>query len=285
MDDTKLRLINAAGPIFARKGFEAASVREICQQAGANIAAVNYHFSDKQRLYVACLEHAQCSHDRESIPAEWPPGYPPRQMLHDFIHGMLADKLRDDRPRWHLELMMREMIEPTEACGEVVESFIRPMATRLRQILMQLSDIEHNFDDWSNRGWMLGFSIVAQVLFYYMNQPIIRHLIGPDRFAELNVDELADHMTHFCLAAMGQAPALTAANKHWQDPAEAAVVQRLIAEHGRPASAPCGDATESHHAHRAEGGRVDDQVHEMTDDSNDGRRETSVVQPSSGASP
>ena len=50
IDDTRQRLIDAAGTIFAEKGYEAASVRDICQQASANIAAVNYHFGSKENL-------------------------------------------------------------------------------------------------------------------------------------------------------------------------------------------------------------------------------------------
>ena len=48
---TKKRLIEAAGSLFADKGFKETTVRDICEQAGANVAAVNYHFGDKEKLY------------------------------------------------------------------------------------------------------------------------------------------------------------------------------------------------------------------------------------------
>ena len=48
---TRQRLLEAAGQVFAEQGFRAATVRDICQRAGANIAAVNYHFGDKEALY------------------------------------------------------------------------------------------------------------------------------------------------------------------------------------------------------------------------------------------
>ena len=53
--DLKARLLEAAGEEFAEKGFEAARVRSICERAGANLAAINYHFGDKERLYVEGL--------------------------------------------------------------------------------------------------------------------------------------------------------------------------------------------------------------------------------------
>ena len=44
MDDTRQKLIDVAGQTFSEKGFEATTVREVCQLAGVNIAAIHYHF-------------------------------------------------------------------------------------------------------------------------------------------------------------------------------------------------------------------------------------------------
>src|SRR5262249_60980207 len=45
--ETRRRVLEAAGPIFAAKGFEATTVREICARAGATVSAVTYHFPSK----------------------------------------------------------------------------------------------------------------------------------------------------------------------------------------------------------------------------------------------
>ena len=58
--DTKARIIEAAGQVFANKGFEAATIREICRLAQVNLAAINYHFGDKQRLYVGHVGDSRC---------------------------------------------------------------------------------------------------------------------------------------------------------------------------------------------------------------------------------
>ena len=57
-DLTKARLLESAGEEFAQKGFELARVRSICDRAGANLAAINYHFGDKEQLYVEVLREA-----------------------------------------------------------------------------------------------------------------------------------------------------------------------------------------------------------------------------------
>ena len=57
-DDPRDRILLAAGREFAEKGYEAATVRDICLAAGVNLAAVNYYFGDKKRLYTESVKHA-----------------------------------------------------------------------------------------------------------------------------------------------------------------------------------------------------------------------------------
>jgi TetR/AcrR family transcriptional regulator, regulator of cefoperazone and chloramphenicol sensitivity len=205
LDDTKTRLIDAAGEAFAERGYEAVGIREICQQADANVAAVNYHFGDKRGLYIACLRHAQSCRVDELSPPQWPADFPPADKLREFIRAMLESKLRSERPRWHLELMLREMVRPTDACREIVEDYIRPMAETLAGILQELFP----GSSWNRQSWLIGFSVVSQVLFYYVHQPVVRLLMGPEAFDSLSLEELTDHITRFCLAAIGQGPAVT----------------------------------------------------------------------------
>lgn len=54
-DATRDKLLEAAGRAFAERGYSAATVRDICKEAGANVAAVNYYFKDKLALYTEVL--------------------------------------------------------------------------------------------------------------------------------------------------------------------------------------------------------------------------------------
>src|ERR1035438_4000819 len=60
---TREKLIEAAGQVFAERGYHATTVREIVKRSGANIAAVNYHFGGKLGLYTEVLQQL----DRKSV--------------------------------------------------------------------------------------------------------------------------------------------------------------------------------------------------------------------------
>jgi AcrR family transcriptional regulator len=55
--DIKTKILESAGEIFADRGFRETTVREICRLAGLNLAAVNDHFGNKERLYLAVIRH------------------------------------------------------------------------------------------------------------------------------------------------------------------------------------------------------------------------------------
>lgn len=53
---TRAALLSTGRAVFARRGFDGASVREITSEAGANLGAITYHFGSKRGLYEAVLE-------------------------------------------------------------------------------------------------------------------------------------------------------------------------------------------------------------------------------------
>jgi AcrR family transcriptional regulator len=54
--ETKDKIMQAARALFSVKGYEGASVREIAAEAGVNIAAVNYHFTSKEKLFFLVID-------------------------------------------------------------------------------------------------------------------------------------------------------------------------------------------------------------------------------------
>jgi TetR/AcrR family transcriptional regulator, regulator of cefoperazone and chloramphenicol sensitivity len=196
-DATQERLLEAAEQVFAEKGFKAASIREICSLAGANVAAINYYFGDKERLYVEAVKYAHRGCTQGEPFPDWPDGTPAVDKLRDFIRVMVTRMLQPQSPA-SLSLMMREMAQPTAACIELVQDYIQPIADKLGGILAELlpeTPVRQHF--------LVAFSIVGQCLFYRHHRPVATLIIGEEEFAKLDVELVAKHITAFTLHALG----------------------------------------------------------------------------------
>lgn len=192
---TKTRIIDAAGEVFAEKGFAQATIREICKLADVNLAAINYHFGDKQKLYIEAVKSAHCEGEEDEpllIPAE----VPAEKKLYYFIEHMMTDMLDRESPTWHVELMMREMARPTLACSELVQSYIGPKFSILMSIIEEMVPATISL----SKKHLLAFSVVGQCLLYRFHRPIGKLLIGDEEFESLfDVSYLADHICEFSL--------------------------------------------------------------------------------------
>ena len=197
MDDTRQKLMNYAGEIFSAKGFESTTVREVCQAAGVNIAAIHYHFGDKERLYLECVKHAHCQHGM--IDFDWPNGTSSQEKLTTMVTHMLTMMLATDQPAWQSELMMRELARPTAACRVLVEEFISPVFTQLLAIVSEMLPAETPLLSRQQTA----FSVVAQCLLYRYHRPIGQLLIGEEQFQRLlNVDTVARQIVAFSLGGI-----------------------------------------------------------------------------------
>jgi AcrR family transcriptional regulator len=199
-ENPRERLLETAGEIFAEKGFKGATVREIIDRAGVNLAAVNYYFRDKERLYIEAVKHAVCG-EPEAMRLEWPPDTSPRVKLHDFIRFQLRKFLDPSRPAWLARLMMRELTQPSEACAELVRDYVEPRSKILLGILRELLPLHTP----RSKLFLTAFSIVGQCHFYCSHRPVVRLLIGEDAYQRLDPDTLAGHITQFTLRALGVA--------------------------------------------------------------------------------
>jgi len=196
---TRERIIDAAGELFAAHGFRGTTVRDICSQAGVNVAAVNYHFGDKEALYGEVLRHLHqgsvCAYPIDMGVAT---DSTPEERLTAFVRSFLHRLLDEGRPAWHGKLMAMEMADPTPALDDLVEQSILPMFKALEEILRDLlgpdapqAEIEQ-----------CGGSVIGQCLHYKHARPVIVRM-GLWRLEGLEqVAALADHIVQFSLGGI-----------------------------------------------------------------------------------
>ena len=196
---TRARLLEAAGEVFAERGFRAATIREICQRAEANVAGAHYHFGDKEALYLAVLK----SFSDDAL-KRYPPTYglaesaTAEEKLHAFVRSFLFRIADKGRPAWHGRLMAREMAEPTAALDAMINEVYRPLVERLEGIIRELTGRQTNDDV------VLGCtrSILGQCLFYHHARPVIQRMTPQQQFEPADIEVLATHITKFSLAAV-----------------------------------------------------------------------------------
>lgn len=196
----KQRLLEAAGQAFADKGFRAATIREICERAGANVAAVNYYFTDKEALYRAVFEHAQ-ERVREHLDRAMGTGEgrPAEDRLREFIRAYARGMLGGDGPPgWFSALVAREMMEPTPMQRDVFEREIRPRSDLLMGIVRELLGPAAT----EERVRHCALSVVGQVVFHKLARPVISSLYPGQGYSPADVESLAEHIVGFSLAGV-----------------------------------------------------------------------------------
>jgi len=193
--ETRQRLLDAAGEVFAEHGFRDATIREICEKAKANVAAVHYHFGDKEELYAAVFDYARGAVAQFD---QIPPGASAEERLRAFIRAVLTRFFDNGRPAWLGRLVAQEMIEPTKALDSLINAQIRPNSERLRAIVRELigTDIDEQ------ELWRCSFSVAAQWLFYFHCGQIVKRLNPEQKFGPEDIDRLTDHIVKFSVAAL-----------------------------------------------------------------------------------
>ena len=171
-----------------------------------NIAAVNYYFGDKRRLYIESVKHAHESRVRQVPLPEWDSSVPAERRLHDFVDNMLERMLGLGQPPWQVRLMMREVLQPTEACRELVEDYIRPHFAVLVAILDDLAGGRLTQPELRR----VALSIIGQCFLYRAAGDVVGMLVPADEIERLHTPpRLAEHVTRYALAALGRAAPLT----------------------------------------------------------------------------
>jgi AcrR family transcriptional regulator len=196
-EDTRRKLLVAAGEVFAAKGFRGATVREVCARAGVNIAAVNYHFGSKEALYTAALREALVRVNAAANPYPDPPasrGDIPR-FLEEFV-TTIVERVLSPRDDWKVRLFRRELDEPTVALDAIVNESMRPVFAFLRDALAP------HVPEGSDAS-LHALSVIGQVVYYRCASPIATRLLGIESYDERFATDLARHVARFSARALG----------------------------------------------------------------------------------
>jgi AcrR family transcriptional regulator len=128
--DAKQRLLTVACRMFAERGYHGTHIREICEQAGTNIATVGYYFDGKEKLYEAVLQEARRqlqlpAEDDGLLPSELP------ILIQSLLRRLTADG------GWVARLLVRELVESPGLGFSSAGAGLREDFTRLQTAIQE----------------------------------------------------------------------------------------------------------------------------------------------------
>jgi AcrR family transcriptional regulator len=199
---TRQALLEAAERLFSSRGYAGVGIREIAEQARANVASIKYYFGSKHDLYLEAVRRAMGHYDREALSrmlAEAPADRAAAAaQLVRFIEAFFVYSTHKREMDSCGLLMLREALRPSEAIDAVVRDYLKPRTDDLISVLGAIIP-DATEDELSSAA----HSLFGQLMHFRIFRPFIERLSGID-FAEADVARgVARHVSTFSLRGLG----------------------------------------------------------------------------------
>jgi AcrR family transcriptional regulator len=198
-DRTRERILDEAESLFALKGFDAVSVREITGAAKCNLAAVNYHFGNKKNLYLEVFRSRwlpRASRIKQNFQKSLKANSPitPSAVVQSLARSFLEGPFSEEERRRHHQLISGELAKPTEAFEMIADQAFRPLFESLMEDLRRVLP-----DDIEEERLILNIcSVLAMVFYFNFARTLISSFTGFDYDANFK-KRLVDHIVEFSI--------------------------------------------------------------------------------------
>lgn len=197
--DVRDRLLDAAEKLFSEHGFADTSVRDITAEANCNIAAVNYHFGGKDKLYIEMFRrHMERVFARHKVNIEtvMNSANPTLEKLLETIAETCMEALSGTDARIPMfKLMVRETLNPQLKEEVVSTDILKDLLNRISEALMRL------LPGLTHRRAMLCVYTIEGTLMH----PMLFYDHYSELFFAVPVDELVKHIARFIAAGVREA--------------------------------------------------------------------------------
>ncbi len=171
--NTKVRILQAAQEVFAERGFDGASTREIASRADVNISSLHYHWDSKETLYRGIFAHiyrqlVTLVKDEITEPASPEQA---REMI-DRTMGRIFDAFADDQtiPK----LLLRRLIEAPDLDDVAVTAALGPSWKVFQEWAREFSGNEISVQDIS----FLLLAVQSALLVSMLDTPHVSMMVG-----------------------------------------------------------------------------------------------------------
>ena len=204
--------MEAAGRLFAARGFDGVSTRELARAAKVNISAITYYFGGKDGLYHAVLRQligetaplfdpmvarleagaAASGNDKEKL----------AELLTWFVQALLTGILSDPKIRWQMPLVMREFQQPSAGFDVLFAERINPMHNAIAKLVAGAKGIEAS----STEAILITATVIGQCMAFGFARAVIFARTGWEEYTDENRSEIIATVTSGILGMLGLAP-------------------------------------------------------------------------------
>ncbi|MCG6968134.1 MAG: CerR family C-terminal domain-containing protein [Gammaproteobacteria bacterium] len=210
--ETRVRLLEVGTHLFAESGFKGASVRELCAEAGANIAAVRYHFGGKEGLYRAVFEdtldedESRFRDAMDNINTVIDNANSDRNQLgvalELYIKSFFARFPLNEHKRWFSVLVMRELSFPGQGFDLIYERRANPSLQVLARIVAASDGIDANSESARLQAHALNGTIMGVII----SRNILLRTMRWQSFTPEKMTSLLDAISKLLYSALSLTP-------------------------------------------------------------------------------
>lgn len=199
------RILHVACQVFARRGFDGTHIRDICNLAHVNVAALCYYFRSKEDLYAAVQAEARQRLSRPPAATLLnPDGTGPQHQLQPLIESLLAKLTADSA--WIARLLAREVADDATTSPGAVGKGCHADLRLLESIIKDA--VGPQGDPRTLR--LAALSVLSQCVFLSAAEPRLPYLLPNSRRHNVTRQELALHIANLSLCgsnSIAQPPA------------------------------------------------------------------------------
>lgn len=205
-DQTRQRILRAAGKIFAQGGYRAMTLREVTREAKVNLAAVNYHFGSKMNLMRALLRDRFEPINQQRLwlldqqIAEHAPNPVPLEAIYDALFRPLFTGIGsapvDDTSL--MQIIGRALTEPADFMRGLHKEFFAELSQRF------IREIQRSCPELSPEQVQYRFFLSVSTMIGTVIEQVRLETISGGKLDGTNLDRILNELTAYVVAGFRQ---------------------------------------------------------------------------------
>ena len=187
--DTRESILKSAVKLFALKGFESTTVREIARDSGVNVAMIYYYFKTKEGLHQEIIEDSF-----SQLFSSLKNGIDEEKGVEEKVYDVIkiyVDFL-DNHKEIH-RIFLRETVTQSGHVEVIVKKYISKNFDLVHSIIQE--GVENGIFRVQDTA-LSTFSLVGMILYFFTYEPVYARLVSPEKAKKPITEYLPDHIFH-----------------------------------------------------------------------------------------